>query len=219
VVFTALLALAVLLQIGIFTGGYIVFVQLRFTIAALLYRATTDKLTGVPNREAADNRIKARLTDGTHLSVAFVDIVDFKAINDTHGHAAGDAALRYVADRLNQAVQPHNHMVARYSGDEFLIIVEGGGYGFAATIARTALRYMSEIPFVYFAETIPVEISIGVAVADDTNDPDELIRRADHAMFHAKHSDGPNPAVWMPGMTMPEPSTTGRRSFRDAAPR
>jgi len=217
VAFTALLALAVLLQIATVTGGYISFVQLRFTIAALLYQATTDKLTGVPNRETAENRIKARLADANHISVAFVDIVDFKAINDTHGHAAGDAALRYVADRLNQAAQPHNHMVARYSGDEFLIIVEGG---YADLVARTALRYLSEIPFVYFTETIPVEISIGVAVADDTTDPDELIRRADHAMFHAKHSNGPNPTVWMPGMTMPEPSTTtGRRSFRDAAPR
>ena len=215
--FTALLVLAVVLQAITLGGGYLVFVHLRYTIAALLYRATTDKLTGVPNREEAEKRLTARLANGTALGVAFVDIDSFKAINDTYGHQAGDAALRYAAARLKEAANPY--MVARYSGDEFLIILDDGGLYVAEVIAQAVLRRIEETPFIYFSRTIPIKVSIGVAVADDTNDPDELLRRADHAMYQAKRNDLMNPVTWMPGMTMPEPTTETRRAFRDAPTR
>ncbi|GAA3339447.1 hypothetical protein GCM10020358_49150 [Amorphoplanes nipponensis] len=215
--FTALLLLAVLLQCITLGGGYLVFVHLRYTIAALLYRATTDKLTGVPNRDEAEKQLKVQLANGTALGVAFVDVDDFKAINDTYSHHAGDAALRYVAARLNEAADPY--MVARYSGDEFLIILDAGGLYVAEVIAHAVLRRIEETPFIYFGRTIPIKVSIGVAVADDTSDPDELLRRADHAMYQAKRNDHMNPVTWMPGMTMPEPTPETRRTFRDAPTR
>lgn len=215
--FTALLVLAVALQAATLGGGYLVFEHLRYTIAALLYRATTDHLTGLPNREEAEKRLMARLANGTALGVAFVDVNGFKAINDTYGHQAGDAALRYTAARLNEAADPY--MVARYSGDEFLIIIDAGGLYVAEVIAQAVTRCIDEIPFVYFGMPVPIKVSIGVAVADDTNNPDELLRRADHAMYQAKRNNDTNPVTWMPGMTMPEPTAETRRTFRDAPTR
>ncbi|WP_433294552.1 GGDEF domain-containing protein [Actinoplanes sp. CA-030573] len=217
VAFNVLLAAAILLQAATLTAGYAIFVRQRFTIAALLHRSTTDKLTGIPNRDAADNRLSALMSHGMGASIAFIDVDNFKIINDTHGHRAGDAALRYVAARLTEAVEPY--MVARYSGDEFLIIIDRTGLFVAQLIARAALRAIDETPFTYANKIIPVNISIGVAVADDIDDPAELLRRADHAMYHAKDNGDMTEVAWMPGMTMPDPSTTGRRTFRDATTR
>jgi diguanylate cyclase (GGDEF)-like protein len=215
VAFTALLALAVALLIAAVIIGLIAYRDLRLTVLALVHQATTDELTGLPNRRAATNRLSARLAAGHPVSVALIDVDDFKGINDTYGHAAGDAALQHLANCLTASAR--THMAARISGDEFLIIVEGDVQR-ATDVARAVLRSVETAPFAYLDTPVAVELSIGVAQGNDISDVVEVIRRADHAMYHAKR-EVVRPrqpiATWTPDLRMPhQTDEPRRRTFR-----
>lgn len=216
--FTALLALTVALLIAAVIIGLIAYRDLRLTVLALVHQVTTDDLTGLPNRRAARNRLSARLAAGHPVSVALIDVDDFKGINDTYGHAAGDAALQHLANCLNTSAR--THMAARISGDEFLIVVDGD-VQHATDIARAVLRSVETAPFAYLDTPVAVELSIGVAQGDDISDVVELIRRADHAMYHAKRAVARTRqpiAAWTPDLRMPHPiDESQRRTFRPPA--
>jgi diguanylate cyclase (GGDEF)-like protein len=155
--------------------------------------ATRDWLTGVGNRsmlwERAQRAVEAA---GSSLTVVFVDLDSFKVINDRHSHEAGDRVLRAVAQQVRGAVRPEDTVV-RWGGDEFLVLAEGlldeeAGWQLAqrvsAAVSGTVL--FGDVP-------LTVTASVGVAFrhAADTFDADELVRRADSAMYDAKAS-GPN---------------------------
>ena len=159
------LATAALLQAATITVAYHKITDQKFTITALHHQLTTDTLTDIPNRRAADNRLSRLLkNNGAGTSIAVVDVDNFKTINDTHGHHVGDAALRYLAVRLAEAAEPH--MVARYSGDEFLIIANHNDLNVSKTVAAAILDNIRAIPFMHYGVTIPVEVSIGIAALD-----------------------------------------------------
>ena len=152
--------------------------------------AERDQLTDLPNRMSF-NRVFSRAadnakTEGTRVGLLLVDIDDFKEINDTLGHAAGDAFLRGVAERLN-ALQRRGMFVARLGGDEFAVVVEG----FASTqdLESTAHSVIAAVglPSTYEEKILQASCSIGVAIYPDhgTNISDTQ-RYADLALYRSK---------------------------------
>ncbi len=158
---------------------------------ALTLRATHDSLTGLPNRACLTDRLTASFSPGSERrrwqeSVLFIDVDDFKDVNDTLGHEGGDALLMQLATRLISCVRP-NDMVARLGGDEFAIVVVEDDTTFtAAQVAERIIAAMSE-PFTVNGTSLAVSVSIGVAPRrPETGDAAELLRRADFAMYMAK---------------------------------
>ncbi|MGZ4694433.1 MAG: PAS domain S-box protein [Acidimicrobiales bacterium] len=163
--------------------------------ADLAHRATHDPLTGLPNRTLLDDRLEvaqARAARaGEHFAVQFIDLNDFKELNDRFGHAAGDAALAEVARRLARDVRPTD-TVARVGGDEFIVLCEGLGddpdhaRDVAAEVARRVLLGMQE-DIEFDGGTTVVGAAIGVLVTQDAESSAvALIATADAAMYAAK---------------------------------
>ncbi|MFN8021391.1 MAG: PAS domain S-box protein [Acidimicrobiales bacterium] len=150
--------------------------------------AHRDTLTGLLNRRALATALEARLGDGTPTSVLFCDLDGFKAVNDTRGHEAGDAVLVEVAQRLGGAVRDGD-LVARFAGDEFVIVARPEGAGH---IADRLLRRLVEPIVLRDGSSVHVGTSIGIADALDPGvDPvtaDDLLQRADAAMYTAKRN-------------------------------
>jgi diguanylate cyclase len=157
----------------------------------LRHRATQDPLTGLPNRSSfrrhlEDVLVPTRRTRHT-LAVLFIDIDDFKVINDSLGHAVGDAVLVEVAERLAACVGPGD-LVARLGGDEFVILISSRrpGCDTAEDIAERVLAMLAH-PFPILGDTVSVAVSIGIAIArPDMDDAGRLLAEADLAMYAAK---------------------------------
>jgi diguanylate cyclase (GGDEF)-like protein len=148
--------------------------------------AAADALTGLANRTLFLDRLRAVTGAGGSLAVLFLDLDDFKLVNDGWGHDAGDRLLCEVADRLRAAVRPGD-LVARLGGDEFTVLCEGvTGEREALAIARR-LRESLEEPFDVAGQRRHVRASIGVRVATrDGGAAEALLRDADVAMYQAK---------------------------------
>ncbi len=142
--------------------------------------ARVDALTGLANRRTFYGVIDEGPGSG---AVLYCDLDDFKAVNDTLGHAVGDAVLQEVAERLRRATGTGN-LVARVGGDEFVIVCPGLGEDDAATAAARLRDALSE-PIVVDGTTVPVGLSVGVAVAEDGID-DGTVERADAALYRDK---------------------------------
>jgi len=157
----------------------------------LKHLAFHDSLTKLPNRALFLDRIEHALSrQGRHrerLAVMLVDLDDFKLVNDTRGHAAGDLLLTEVARRLDETVRTSD-TCARLGGDEFAILVEGLLEDSEA--AQLADRLLAELrlPFRLDGEEVSVSASIGVSTSDYGQDGAELLRQADLAMYSAKDS-------------------------------
>jgi len=158
----------------------------------LSHLAEHDALTDLPNRLLLNDRLTRAiaLAERHHkpLAVLFLDVDGFKAVNDSLGHAAGDAILRSIAARLGAAIRKSD-TVSRYSGDEFVIVlpeIEQGDD--AAVVARKLVRAASG-PHRIDARNVTVTASVGIALyPDDGRDAETLIKRADAAMYDAKRT-------------------------------
>jgi diguanylate cyclase (GGDEF)-like protein/PAS domain S-box-containing protein len=150
--------------------------------------ATHDALTSLPNRRLMSERLHRALAEAmrTQLSMAviFLDLNGFKAVNDRLGHDAGDEVLRVTARRLVELVRGSD-MVSRLGGDEFVVIATDVGPEGAHTLGRRILLGLST-PTLVSGEWLVVPPSIGIALAGGTEDPDDLLRAADAAMYRAK---------------------------------
>ena len=154
----------------------------------LVRLATRDALTGLANRTKVLGTIAGLLLDVEPvLSVVYVDLDDLKAINDAHGHEAGDRALIAVADRLRQLVRPGD-LVGRMSGDEFVIVCHGlDGSALMHFVQRVGEATVAPIQVpLADGRTIPVTVSAGGATATQGDTTESLLRAADEAMFAAK---------------------------------
>lgn len=146
-----------------------------------------DALTGLANRRLFETRVDALLARGGRCAVLFIDLDGFKPVNDTHGHAVGDALLRAVAARLGTSTR-HPDDAARLGGDEFALLVElrqddADAAGFLARRVLKSLRAPVEIN----GRTIEVGGTIGIAIGPDAGtDAATLIHAADLAMYEGK---------------------------------
>jgi diguanylate cyclase len=173
--------------------------ELRGHQRQLRDQATTDRLTGLLNRAAFVDGLAAALArtdDPDGLCVLLVDLDDFKTVNDTLGHAAGDALLVAVARQLLETLPPGG-IVARLGGDEFAVLLtEGDGEAVAARML-TAIRR----PLRITAHTLTVAVSIGIAPARIGDTVDDLMRNADIAMYAVKDDGKSGYRLYTPHMT------------------
>jgi diguanylate cyclase (GGDEF)-like protein/PAS domain S-box-containing protein len=164
----------------------------------LEFQAFHDPLTALPNRrlfvENLDAALVAHAGAGRSAAVTFIDIDDFKALNDRVGHAAGDTALQIIAGRLQAALRPGD-LVARIGGDEFVIgFADLGGPDEALAVAERALEAV-RAPFQIGHHILQVSATVGVAMSQPGLPADGLLRNADAAMYAAK-GEGKN-KVWL----------------------
>ena len=159
----------------------------------IAHLARHDSLTGLPNRLHFHDelgRILADTGDRRHLVVMSVDLDDFKLINDTLGHLAGDMLLREVAGRLGMA--GGSGFVARLGGDEFALCMRVDDPEQAAATARALIRAVSA-PYLIDGETVEIGASVGIAVAARSgSDADTLLHQADIALYRVKAENGRN---------------------------
>jgi diguanylate cyclase (GGDEF)-like protein/PAS domain S-box-containing protein len=167
----------------------------------LRHQAFHDALTGLANRALFTNRVEHALvlrSQATRPDVAvlFLDLDDFKGVNDTLGHAAGDTLLRSVGVRLREALSP-SYTVARLGGDEFAVLIED--LAGAPTAIDAAERIVSALqrPFDIEGREVFVTASVGIALGKVA---DDLLRAADVAMYRAKASGKAQYVVYAPRM-------------------
>ncbi len=165
---------------------------LRGAMQASLQMAVTDGLTGLHNRRYLDNHLGLLFAEegvrSRPLAALILDIDRFKAINDSYGHEAGDEVLRAFADRVRQHTRPVD-IVARYGGEEIVVILPDAGMAEAHAIAERIRERIEATPFSVLRETrsLPVTVSIGVAVrAPNDASPMDMLRRADDGLYEAK---------------------------------
>jgi diguanylate cyclase (GGDEF)-like protein len=161
----------------------------RFAEAELCWQANHDALTGLPNRELFLERLGGALgADRERVAVLLVDLDDFKVVNDSLGHGAGDRLLSGVAERLCRVLRPGD-VIARFGGDEFTVLLPGiASEAYALQVARRLADALRE-PLVLDGERRYVTASIGVSFSGPSeNDPHALLRDADAAMYRAKET-------------------------------
>ena len=156
--------------------------------AELERRALYDDLTGLPNRTLLQDRLEQALRrhgGGASVAVMFIDLDDFKAVNDSYGHPAGDQLLRAVAERLREATRDGDTL-ARFGGDEFVMVcADVDGEIEAASVAERILNALAE-PVAVPQALVNVDASIGISIAAAPATAEEMLRDADIAMFDAK---------------------------------
>jgi diguanylate cyclase (GGDEF)-like protein len=163
-----------------------------------------DSLTGLPNRALFLDRLQHALDvaarRATELCVLFVDLDRFKAVNDSIGHAAGDALLRAVGDRLAECTRAAD-TAARFGGDEFAVLLEDDGRGVHPEAVAERIIAAMRRPFDVEGKEVFIGATVGIAHAHDASlGPDELLRNADLAMYRAKKAGGNRAATYETAM-------------------
>ena len=187
--------------------GYVVnyrdITQRRELEAELRHRALHDPLTELPNRALFHDRVahalRARKAEGGAVAVIFVDLDDFKMINDGLGHGAGDAVLKAVGARLRDSVRPSD-TCARLGGDEFgVLLTSPPGPAEVHEVSNQILEAVRR-PVPYEGGTVDVDASLGIVVSTGEEVAEDLIRNADLAMYRAKSSGKGHYEVFEAGM-------------------
>lgn len=182
-------------DVGAILGEMAQMVSIAFEQARLadelIRQAHYDPLTDLPNRTLLNDRLEQALADaerrGTLVAVMLLDLDEFKLVNDTLGHSAGDELLRDVAERLRGAVRSGDS-IARLGGDEFIVVAP---FQSAADISEAAERLVDTLqaPFHVGEQEVTARPSIGISLfGDDGSTPESLLRAADTAMYAAKQA-------------------------------
>ena len=184
----------------------------------LSYRAHHDPLTGLANRALFNDQLAGAVArhegPGLPFALLLIDLDDFKTVNDTLGHAAGDQLLMAIGDRLRGCVR-QGDMVARLGGDEFAIVLEAGAET-PSLVAERVLAALSQ-PFHIHRRILTLGGSVGIVepVAGETGlTPDELLHRADGAMYAGKRRGKGQAVHWSPGLVggSPDPRPQAPRT-------
>jgi diguanylate cyclase (GGDEF)-like protein len=164
-----------------------------------------DALTGLLNRrameEALDGQLQRSRRTREPFAVMMLDLDHFKRINDQHGHAVGDLALKHVASLLQQAMRKTDWL-ARFGGEEFIVLMPGAALNQAEPVAEELRRLLAGAPLLHEASDVKLSVSVGVAQwRDAEDDASRLLSRADAALFQAK-VQGRNRVVTAVGNTV-----------------
>jgi diguanylate cyclase (GGDEF)-like protein len=166
--------------------------EAQMTLAAtneeLEMKTRVDELTRLWNRQAImEVAAMEQLQDGENvaLGILMIDLDQFKLINDTHGHLAGDQVLRVVSERLRAGVRPMD-AVGRFGGEEFLAVLTGLTHEDVVVSAERIRGVIAKSPIAYEERAIPVTCSIGCTLSTPGDDVDTMVKRADVALYRAK---------------------------------
>jgi len=157
----------------------------------LLYRATHDALTGTSNRSVILDTLRRERSrqarEGGSFGIVLLDIDHFKQVNDTYGHLCGDAVLQETVKRITASVREYD-TVGRYGGEEFLIVVPTSDTTGILKLSERIRLAISEKPIRTDAGEIPVTVSLGAAISNETTplEPKEMLHLADDALYRAK---------------------------------
>jgi diguanylate cyclase (GGDEF)-like protein len=152
----------------------------------------TDHLTGLYNRQTFDSYFELKFTQaieqGQKLSLVMLDIDDFKKINDTYGHQVGDECLKRIAQYLQQTNLRKDDFIARYGGEEIVIVLANTDIKSAEEISQRICEGMSQVPLKTEQQTIVLTASFGLAETtfNHAHNPDQLLKLADDALYQAK---------------------------------
>ena len=186
------------------------------------YLALHDVLTGLPNRVLFHERLLYILADADRkrltTAVCYLDLDGFKAVNDAHGHEAGDVVLREVGQRLLGCIRA-NDVVARFGGDEFaLLLCSLQGVAEADLVLRRVLSTIEQPIDLPRGGVATVGVSIGVAISPDHgSDAETLMRRADHAMYASKRAGKHRVSVHLSGQPAEVSKPAGEPAFAKSA--
>lgn len=154
-------------------------------------KALLDPLTGLPNRAAWSERVEREMLEwqahGGHLAMAILDLDHFKRINDSYGHLAGDKVLKIVADQLRKRLRSHD-FIARFGGEEFVLLLPQTSPAAAAQIAEMLRATVEACPFHFKGERVVITTSIGLGAFRPGERGDQVLKRADAALYRAKES-------------------------------
>ncbi|WP_431232598.1 putative bifunctional diguanylate cyclase/phosphodiesterase [Mycolicibacterium psychrotolerans] len=215
------LIVASILVVTVLGRQFLAVKENRLLVATVAQQALHDPLTGLANRALFSDRLSHAMhlheREGRSLAVLAVDLNEFKLVNDHLGHLVGDDLLVGVAQRLRRCVRPGD-TVARLGGDEFSILVEGGA-DVAELVGNRVVEAFEE-PFVLSGHELLMRPSVGLALAE-SNEPhltaDELMQRADTAMYSAKRSRARVVQTYSPEMQLLT-EVDDKRLFGPAAP-
>jgi diguanylate cyclase (GGDEF)-like protein len=160
----------------------------------------SDHLTGLANRraffDAASTAAQRCTQTGQPITIVLFDADHFKTVNDTHGHAAGDAVLRHLAAGLSATFKPTD-VVARFGGEEFVVLLTDSSVAEAQATAERFRAHIASNPVTVDSVQVPCTVSGGVAsCSDGMSGIDELLRRSDIALYAAKAAGRDRVAVW-----------------------
>ena len=179
-------------------------VMVRQRTRELHHLALHDALTGLPNRALILDRLEQALArsrrEHTQVAVLFLDLDNFKDVNDTLGHAAGDELLVAVASRLTGAIRDKD-TVGRLGGDEFVVVADGDSLAAGAEVVADRILDMLATPFEIGAAEAPLFVTASIGIAEGIEvTPDELLRDADIALYEAKAAGKRRAVTFAPSM-------------------
>ncbi|MFJ4157178.1 diguanylate cyclase [Pseudomonas sp. NPDC089752] len=152
-------------------------------------KALIDPLTGLPNRAAWAEQVERELLDwqeqGGHLAMAILDLDHFKRINDSYGHLAGDKVLKIVADQLRKRLRARD-FIARFGGEEFVLLLPQTSSAAASQVAEVLRAAIEACPFHFKGERVVITASIGLSTFRSGERGDQVLKRADAALYRAK---------------------------------
>jgi len=152
-------------------------------------KALIDPLTGLPNRAAWTEQVEREILDwqenGGHLAMAILDLDHFKRINDSYGHLAGDKVLKIVADQLRKRLRARD-FIARFGGEEFVLLLPQTSPAAGAQVAEVLRAAIEACPFHFKGERVVITASIGLSTFRSGERGDQVLKRADAALYRAK---------------------------------
>jgi diguanylate cyclase (GGDEF)-like protein len=179
--------------------------QLREAKQELAYQAYHDSLTGLANRALFGDRVAEVLArtraEGGRVAVLFIDLDDFKTVNDTMGHAAGDALLTEVGRRIERCIGPED-VAARLGGDEFAVLIAKPANEVEARGVADRILVSLGDPIAVDGQPVVMQASIGIAGHDGATDAAELMQHADVAMYTAKRNGKGRFSEFEPNMSL-----------------
>jgi len=173
--------------------------KLRDNYQMSMAMAVTDVLTGLHNRRYMEshlgNLVRRAVEGARPVALVILDIDHFKLVNDAHGHDVGDEVLKQFSERIQQNVRGID-LAARYGGEEFIIVMPDTDLAVAQSVAERLRQFIADLPFTVSTEEgkLDISASFGVTASGTTDTPETMIKRADEALYQAKH-EGRNRVV------------------------